>query len=128
MIECFRGPDQALGVQVGPRGYIGYPTAVLALWLQTCRHGRLVERRDERRGARPLAKPEHRNPPAVSHGTPYSSLPPSPLHIHDLQHVVAQNNHKIKAMQLQIDILEHRHNEHHPYGAHERMRLPLYIL
>ena len=32
VIECFRGPDQALGVQVGPRGYIGYPipTAVFA--------------------------------------------------------------------------------------------------
>ena len=64
----------------------------------------------ERRGA--PAKTWHRNPPVVSRGTPYSSLPPSPSHIRDLQHVVAQNNHKIKAMQLQIDILEHRLNEH----------------
>ena len=65
---------------------------------------------DERRGARPPANLEHRNPLVVSRGTPYSSLPPSPSHIRDLQHVVAQNNHKIKAMQ--IDILEHRLNEH----------------
>ena len=85
---------------------------------------------DERRGARPPANLEHRNPPVVSRGTPYSSPPPSPSHIRDLQHVMAQNkellsvvahsNHKIKAMQLQIDILEHRHNEHQAYM--ERMR------
>ena len=85
---------------------------------------------DERRGARPPANLEHRNPPVVSRGTPYSSPPPSPSHIRDLQHVmaqnkerlsvVAQNNHKIKAMQLQIDILDNRHNEHQAYM--ERMR------
>ena len=85
---------------------------------------------DERRGARPPANLEHRNPPVVSRGTPYSSPPPSPSHIRDLQHVMAQNkellsvvahnNHKIKAMQLQIDILKHRHNEHQAYM--ERMR------
>ena len=38
----------------------------------------------------------------------------------ELLSVVAHNNHKIKAMQLQIDILEHRHNEHQAYM--ERMR------
>ena len=72
------------------------------------------------RGARPPAKTWHRNPPVVSRGTPYSSLPPSPSHIRDPQHVVAQNNHKIKAMQLQIDILEHRLNEHQAYMERTR--------